>query len=448
MLECTRSTSRSSTSALPDGSGLELLRRVRARGGPAIAASTRRCRWSSSPAAPSETDRVRGFERGCRRLRHEAVLLRRAAAPDRGAAAPRPRAPRHGRLRVGELSLDPVAREVRLRGAARRPVREGVRAAPPARRRAYAGLHEGRAAPRRLGLPRRWARRGPWTATRAGCGTSSAARGDRFVVNVWGVGYRLVDGPAARGGGMTPRRSAPRAVAVAALARWRSPVRAPRRGRRARRPGQPRAARAAAAALLGLPRPGDAAAPPRRRHRPRAAPRGARARRPRRRRARRRAPDRAEAVEVGALLAEAVDAWRPLAAARHRADRRRPPGARAGPRRPRCGSPRRSATSPPTRSSTAEARSASACVQRRPAARGSSSPTRAPGPPAPVGELIAAARGRRARRGHGLALAAGIAERHGGRLLTAPVAAPAPGSSLELPCDAEPVSRDRPRRLR
>ena len=43
-----------------------------------------------------------------------------------------------------------------------------------------------------------------------------------------------------------------------------------------------------------------------------------------------------------------------------------------------------------------------------------------PGLPAPLAELISAARGRRDRRGHGLALAAAIARRHGGRLVTAP----------------------------
>jgi signal transduction histidine kinase len=45
-----------------------------------------------------------------------------------------------------------------------------------------------------------------------------------------------------------------------------------------------------------------------------------------------------------------------------------------------------------------------------------------PGLPAPVPELVAAARGRRTPRGHGLAIAAAIAERHGGRLTTAPSA--------------------------
>jgi signal transduction histidine kinase len=58
-----------------------------------------------------------------------------------------------------------------------------------------------------------------------------------------------------------------------------------------------------------------------------------------------------------------------------------------------------------------------------------------PGLPAPVAELVTAARGRRARRGHGLAIAAGIAERHGGRLAAAPSAHGA-RLVLDLPCAA------------
>ena len=60
-----------------------------------------------------------------------------------------------------------------------------------------------------------------------------------------------------------------------------------------------------------------------------------------------------------------------------------------------------------------------------------------PGLPAPVAELVAAARGRRERRGHGLALAAGIAERHGGRLVSAPSPAGA-RLVLELPAHGSP----------
>jgi two-component system, OmpR family, sensor kinase len=43
-----------------------------------------------------------------------------------------------------------------------------------------------------------------------------------------------------------------------------------------------------------------------------------------------------------------------------------------------------------------------------------------PGLPAPVTALVAAARGRRSHRGHGLAIAAAIARRHGGRLTSVP----------------------------
>ena len=55
-----------------------------------------------------------------------------------------------------------------------------------------------------------------------------------------------------------------------------------------------------------------------------------------------------------------------------------------------------------------------------------------PGLPAPVAHLAAAGRHRRDRRGHGLAIAEGIARRHGGRLAAAPSAAGA-RLVLELP---------------
>ncbi|HEX5924533.1 MAG TPA: response regulator transcription factor [Baekduia sp.] len=100
---------------LPDGSGLDIVRRVRASDGVAS---------RIDPALPlmvlsgraGELDRLRGFERGCDdylckpfsypelRARVEA-LLRRADVRRRP-----------GRLRVGELEVDAAARVVRLRG--------------------------------------------------------------------------------------------------------------------------------------------------------------------------------------------------------------------------------------------------------------------------------------------------------------------------------------------
>jgi DNA-binding response OmpR family regulator len=100
---------------LPDGSGLELIERVRGADGvisrldpdlPIVVLSGR----------AGDVDRVRGFERGADdfvpkpfvygelRLRIAAVLRRSRLRPGRGV------------LRIGELSVDPASRDVRLRG--------------------------------------------------------------------------------------------------------------------------------------------------------------------------------------------------------------------------------------------------------------------------------------------------------------------------------------------
>ena len=101
--------------ALPDGSGLDLVARVRA----ADRVATR-----LDPALPlvvlsgltAELDRIRGFDRGCDdyvpkpfsygELRRRIEALLRRSGERRG----------HGRLRVGELEIDPASREVHLRG--------------------------------------------------------------------------------------------------------------------------------------------------------------------------------------------------------------------------------------------------------------------------------------------------------------------------------------------
>jgi DNA-binding response OmpR family regulator len=177
---------------LPDASGLDLLRRLRGADGlqrrvdpqtPVIMLSGR----------ATEQDRVRGLERGADdylpkpfaypelRLRIAAVLRRLDAKP------------RVGRLRVGELDIDPVSREVRVRG---RRVELS--------QKEFALLHALAGQPTRV-----WTKeellRDVWgfrSMGRTRTLDSHACRlrrklevaGDRFVVNVWGVGYRLVDG--------------------------------------------------------------------------------------------------------------------------------------------------------------------------------------------------------------------------------------------------------------
>jgi signal transduction histidine kinase len=69
-----------------------------------------------------------------------------------------------------------------------------------------------------------------------------------------------------------------------------------------------------------------------------------------------------------------------------------------------------------------------------------------PGLPAPVSELAAAGRDRHGPRGHGLTIAQRIAERHGGRLLTAPAVRGA-RLVLDLPL-ARPMPHVRPPALR
>jgi DNA-binding response OmpR family regulator len=178
---------------LPDGSGLELIGRVRAADGiasrldpflPLVVLSGR----------ASELDRVRGFERGADdfvakpfsygelRLRLAAMLRR--AGDRRG----------RGRLCVGALELDPAARDVRLRG--RRVALS---------QKEFALLRALMAEPTRV-LTKEELLRDVWGFRSLGTTRtldSHACRlraklgvdGDRFVVNVWGVGYRLVDGP-------------------------------------------------------------------------------------------------------------------------------------------------------------------------------------------------------------------------------------------------------------
>src|SRR3954452_21123208 len=100
---------------LPDASGLEIVRRVRAADGVAS---------RLDPALPmivlsgrgSELDRVRGFERGAddyvvKPFSYPELRLRIAGVLGRAS-----RRVGAGRLRVGELEVDPASCEVLLRG--------------------------------------------------------------------------------------------------------------------------------------------------------------------------------------------------------------------------------------------------------------------------------------------------------------------------------------------
>lgn len=178
---------------LPDRDGLDLVREVRASDGVAS---------RIDPALPlvlvsgrvSELDRLRGWERGCDdyvckpfsypELRARvAAVLRRA---ERRAAG--------GRMRVGPLEIDPPSREVRLRGALLDLSQKEfgllrALAAEPTRVLTKEELLRTVWGYRSLGTTR--------TLDSHACRLRRklAADGDRFVINVWGVGYRLVDGP-------------------------------------------------------------------------------------------------------------------------------------------------------------------------------------------------------------------------------------------------------------
>ena len=180
---------------LPDASGFELLRRVRTADGIASRMNPDMPLMVISGRA-TELDRVRGFDRGaddyvCKpfsypELRHRiAALLRRAD-----------HRPSHGRLRAGPLEVDPPSREVRLHG-------ERIALS----QKEFALLRTLVADPTRVFTKDELLRTVWGFRSRGSTRTLDShacrlrhklgAHGDRYVVNVWGVGYRLVDSPPA-----------------------------------------------------------------------------------------------------------------------------------------------------------------------------------------------------------------------------------------------------------
>jgi len=177
---------------LPDGDGLELLERVR---------DADRIAGRLDPDLPllvlsgrvSELDRLRGFSRGCDDYIAKPFSYYELSARVRALLRRTRHRPGSGRMRIGSLELDPSSRMVWLRGE---PVALS--------KKEYALLRALAAEPTRV-FTREELLRGVWGFRAMGATRtldSHAFRlrqklnreGDRFVVNVWGVGYRLVDG--------------------------------------------------------------------------------------------------------------------------------------------------------------------------------------------------------------------------------------------------------------
>ncbi len=180
---------------LPDDSGLELLRRIR-EAGPAGSRLDARLPLIVLSGRAGDSDRVRALERGADdfvakpfsygelRLRIAAVLRR--ASGRRG----------NGLNRVGELLLDPLGRQVWLRGtrialAGKEFALLQALAAEPTRVFTKAELLRDVWGFRAMGATR--------TLDTHACRLRQklGVHGDRYVVNVWGVGYRLLDGAVA-----------------------------------------------------------------------------------------------------------------------------------------------------------------------------------------------------------------------------------------------------------
>ena len=319
---CSRRSTPTSSSldvGLPDGSGLDLLRAVREADGVASRIDPRVAVLVLSGRA-GELDRVRGFDRGCDdyvakpfsypELRGRVgALLRRV---DRRRAG--------GRLRVGDLAVDVPGRRVAVRET-------DVELS----QKEFALLRTLAAEPTRV-FTKQELLRSIWGLRSIGTTRtldSHACRlrhklgvhGDRYVVNVWGVGYRLVDGPAGlscRWAWSSPRTSCSRSRRsssfwwrAAVAPRWPRVRRTscagrsrPRRWRCTRRgaapatrPARPRSPRSRASSIApGGPSTTSSAPPP-----------GA---------SRACAPP---PVDLPALLADQAAAWRPAALAGGRA---------------------------------------------------------------------------------------------------------------------------------
>ena len=178
---------------LPDRDGLDLLRKVR---------EADRLAGRFDPDLPililsghgTELQRLRGFAHGCddyvtKPFSYYELRARVSALLRRGEWRSRP-----SRLRVGPLDIDPLSRRVWLHDAEVKLSKKEF-----ALLRALAGD------PTRV-FTREELLRGVWGYRSMGrtrtldshasrIRKKLGGRGDKFIVNVWGVGYRLLDGP-------------------------------------------------------------------------------------------------------------------------------------------------------------------------------------------------------------------------------------------------------------
>lgn len=178
---------------LPDRDGLELLKQVRESDGVAT---------RIDPLLPllvlsgrvGELHRLRGFEKGADDVVGKPFSYAELRARVTALLRRSERSVRHGRLRVGGIEIDPSARTVLLNGR-RLSLSQ----------KEFALLRTLATDPTRV-FSKEELLRSLW-GFRANSSTrtldSHACRlrqklardGDRYLVNVWGVGYRLVDGP-------------------------------------------------------------------------------------------------------------------------------------------------------------------------------------------------------------------------------------------------------------
>jgi DNA-binding response OmpR family regulator len=177
---------------LPDRDGLELLAHVR---------GADRKAGRLDPDLPllvlsgrgTELDLLRGFDRGCDDYLVKPFSYHELGARVRALLRRTRRRPAARRIRIGSLEIDPVSRQVWLRG-------ESVALS----KKEFALLLALAGEPTRV-FTREELLRGVWGFMSMGHTRtldSHAFRlrqklnrgSDRFVINVWGLGYRLVDG--------------------------------------------------------------------------------------------------------------------------------------------------------------------------------------------------------------------------------------------------------------